>query len=93
MLVGGLARRHRLVRIILFEFVQGEADALRKAQGFGHRFGAGAEQPRHFLRRFQMPFGIGLKPLAGLFQGHMLADAGDDILQLRAVRDDDTARH
>ena len=67
--VGGLARRHRFMRIILFEFVQGESDAVREAQRFVDRFGAGAEQPRHFRRGLQMPFGIGLKPLARLVPG------------------------
>ena len=48
MLVGGFAARHRFVRIALAELGQGKSDALRKAQGFGDRFGAVAEQPRAF---------------------------------------------
>ena len=42
---------------------------------------------------FQMTFGIGLKPGAGLLQSHMFADAGDDILQIALLRARDKARH
>ena len=44
-----------------------------------------AEQPRHFLRRFQMPLGIGFEPAARVLQRQMLADAGHDILQGAAL--------
>ncbi len=33
-----------------------------------------------------MPLGIGMQPVAGLADGAMLADAGDDILQRPAFR-------
>ena len=39
------------------------------------------KQPRHFLRRLQISFGIQGQQPAGLIEGHMLANAGDDILQ------------
>ena len=56
-----------------------------KRKRFVHGVRAGAEQARHFARRLQMAFGIGFQPFAGLFQGDMLADAGDDILQIPLV--------
>ena len=40
-----------------------------------------AKQPRHFVRRLEMAFGIGFEPLADGLDGGLLADAGQDILQ------------
>jgi hypothetical protein len=81
MLLRRLAFRHRLVGIIVFELVERKRDALREADRLGDRIGRIAEQPRHFVRRFQMPLGIGFQQAARRIERHMLADAGDDILQ------------
>jgi hypothetical protein len=77
----GLARRHRLVRIAIFQFVERKMDAAGEAQRLGDRIGVIAKQPRHFRRRFQMPLGIGLQQAARGFDGGLFADAADDILQ------------
>ena len=82
MLLRCLALRHRLVGIIVFELIEGEGDPVGEADGFGDGFGRLAKKLRHFVRRFQMPLGIGFEKPARLVQGDMLADAGDDILQL-----------
>ena len=85
MLLRGLARRHRLVRILVFELVEREADAAGKAHGFRDRTRQIAEQPRHFMGRFQMAFRIGLEALADRLDRRLLADTGQHILQ-RAAR-------
>ena len=43
------------------------------------------EQPDHLFRRFQVPLGIGIEQIAGVGDRHLLADAGDDVLQRPAV--------
>ena len=85
MLLRGLARRHRLVGILVFELVERKRDAAGKAHGFRDRLRQIAKQPRHFMRRLQMALGIGFKPPADGVDGGLLADAGQDILQ-RAAR-------
>ena len=49
MLLRGLARRHRLVRILVFELVERKLDAAGKAHGFRNRLRQIAKQPRHFI--------------------------------------------
>jgi hypothetical protein len=44
------------------------------------------EEPRHLLRRFDMPLGIGFEAEAGLGNGTFLADAGEHVLKGAAVR-------
>src|SRR3546814_18966800 len=46
---------------------------------------AAGEQPAHLGRRLQVPLGIGLQAEAGLVDGAVLADAGQNVLQ-RASR-------
>ena len=70
------------VGIIVFELVEGEGDPVGEADGFGDGVGRFVEKLRHFVRRFQMPLGIGFEKPARLVQRDMLADAGDDVLQL-----------
>ena len=81
MLLRGLARRHRLVRILVFELVERKADAVGKAHGFRDRLRQVAEQPRHFVRRLQMALGIGLEPPADGVDRRLLADTGQHVLQ------------
>ncbi len=80
-LLCGLARRHRLVGIAVFQFVQRKADAAGEPQRLGDRIGIIAKQPDHLGSRFQMPLGVGLQQAARFFNGRLLADAADDILQ------------
>jgi len=86
MALRGLARRHRLVGILVFELVERKPDAAGKPQGFRDRLRHIAEQPRHFAGRLEMAFGIGFEPPADGVDGGLLADAGQDILQGTARR-------
>jgi hypothetical protein len=79
------ARGHGFVGIIVAQLVEREADAREQRRGLRHRFGIVAEQPRHFLRRLEMAFGIGFEQLARRLHAGALADAGDDVVQ-RALR-------
>jgi hypothetical protein len=81
MLLRGLARRHRLVRILVFELVERKADAAGKAHGLRDRLGQVAEQPCHFAGRLQIAIGIGLEPAADRVNRGLLADTGQHVLQ------------
>ena len=61
-------------------------NAAGKPHGFRNRFRHVPKQPRHFIRRFEVTFGIGFKALADGLDGRLLADAGEDILQGSARR-------
>ncbi len=80
MLLRGLARRHRLVRILVFELVERERDARREAHGFRDRLGIIAKQPRHFMRWLQITFRVGFKALADRIDRGLLANAGQHVL-------------
>ena len=84
MLLRGLARRHRLVRILVFELV--ERKAMRSAKRIVSAIASGqiAKQPRHFVRRLQMALGIGFEPPADGVDRRLFADAGEHILQRTA---------
>ena len=84
MLLRGLARRHRLVRILVFELIERKVDAVGKAHGFRDRLRQIAKQPRHFVRRLEIAFRIGLQPLADRLDRGLFADAGEHILQRTA---------
>src|SRR3546814_7393408 len=45
---------YRLVRIFVTQLVESEVDARKELAGGSERFRAGAKQPRHLGRRFQM---------------------------------------
>ena len=49
MLLRGLARRHRLVGILVFELIERKGDAVGKPHGFRDRLRHIAKQPRHFM--------------------------------------------
>ena len=86
MLLRGLARRHRLVGILIFELIERKRDAGGKPHGLRDRLRRVAKQPRHFICGLEMAFGIGLNALADRLDGRLLADAGEDILQGAARR-------
>ncbi len=73
------ARRHRLVGILVFQLVEGEAAGVGDLDRARDRLGEGLEQPRHLLGRLEVALGIDRKPQASLVDGALLADAGDDI--------------
>ncbi len=81
-----LARRYRLMRIIVSEVAELERDAIGEPHGLRDGVGRVAEQACHLRRRLQVPLGIGFQELARLVDRHMLADAGDDVLKLAPRR-------
>ena len=83
--LGGLALRHRLVGIFVFQLVEGEGAALRDLDAAAKRVLMAGEEPRHLLRRLYMPLGIGLEAEAGIGNGAFLADAGEHVLKGAAV--------
>jgi len=84
MALRGLARRHRLVGILIFELVKRERNAAGKPHGLCDCLREVAKQPRHFSRRLEVALRIGLKTLADGVDGGLLANAGQDILQRTA---------
>ncbi len=72
---------HGFVRIFVVQVVQREGDAGKQSGGSSDRFGAGAEQPCHFGRWFQVAFGVGEQPPPRCDKGRAFADAGQHIVQ------------
>ena len=66
MLDGGLAGRHRLVRILVAQLAQVEADALGDLHAARHRAGKAGEQPRHLGGGFRWRSALACQPQAGL---------------------------
>ena len=80
-----LAVRHRLVGIFVFQLVEGVAAGVSDLHGAGKRRFVAGEEPRHLLRRFEMPLGIGLELQPCVMDRAFLADAGENVLQGPAV--------
>ena len=76
-----LALGHRLVGIFVFQLVEGEGAGIGDLDGAGERILMAGEQPRHLLRRFQMPLGIGFELQPCVMDRAFLADAGEHVLQ------------
>ena len=74
--------RHRFVRILVAELVEGEADAGEQPGGFVGRRWAVAEQAPHLGRGLEVAVAVGGEAPAGRLHRHALADAGDDVVQL-----------
>ncbi len=83
-LLRGLARRHRFVRILVLELVERKADARSKTHGLRNRLGQVAKQPRHFVPRLQVALGIGFEPPADGVDGGFFANTGQHVLQRTA---------
>ena len=81
----GFSCGHRLVGIFVFQLVEGEGASSRDLDAMTQRLLMAGEEPRHVLRRFYMPLGIGLEAEAGLGDGAFLADAGEHVLKGAAV--------
>ncbi len=77
---------HRLMRIFVAQIVERESDAAHEATGFGDRFRTGCEKPRHFLRRLQMPLGIGKQLSPRRLHRGAEADRGHDVMQRPILR-------
>ena len=82
----GRSRRHRLVGILVLEFIEGEVAGLHDLDGAGQGLRVVGEQARHLGGRLQVALGIGLQAVARRRQGAALADAGDDVLQGASLR-------
>ena len=68
------------------QFVETEREAVEEADGLGEGLGRLGEQPRHFVRGFEMALGVGLrKEACGLERG-FLADAGEDVGERAPLR-------
>ena len=70
-----------LLRILIRQFVEGEAAAIDDLQCAGQRFGIAREQPVHLLGRFKIAVGMPLAAIPQLVDGDVVADAGHDILK------------
>ena len=82
----------RFFGILVGELVEREAAALGDLDRARQRLGIAAEQPCHLRRRFQIAIGMALAAEAGVVDGAVVPDAGDDILQDAARRVRGTAR-
>ncbi len=70
---------HLLVGIFVAQFVEREGERLAETQGFRDRLRRVAEQPRHFLWRLEVAFGVCRKLAPGAVDGCLLADAGEHV--------------
>ena len=86
MLLRGLAGRHRLVGIFVFEFFQRKAAGLRNRHAARDRARKGRKQPRHLGRRLEVTLGIGGELEACFRDGAFLANAGEDVGERPALR-------
>ena len=86
MLLRGLALRHRLVGIFVFEFAEREAAGFGDFDGAGDGVGKALEQPRHFRGRLEVPFGIDGEPQAGFGECAFFPHAGEHIGERPALR-------
>ena len=66
-------------RIAMLEFVEAEGEAVEEADRLGDRIRRIGEQPRHFVRGFEMALGIGLREKARGLERGCLADAGEHV--------------
>ena len=80
-----LAVGHRLLGIFVAQLVEAEVQRVGECTRGGNRMRPAGEQPRHFVGRLQMPFGIRVQQETGPGDRRLLADAGDDVLQRPAV--------
>ena len=78
-----LTLRHRLIGIFVAKLVEREGAGLRDLDGPLERILVAFEQARHFVRRLQVPLGIGFEAEARLVNGAFLADAGEHVLEGR----------
>ena len=74
------------MRIIVLHLVEREMAACEEGLRLRQRIRIQREQARHFLRRFQVAFGIEREQPPALVDGDVFADAGDDVLQHAAFR-------
>jgi hypothetical protein len=81
MLLRRLAGGNGLVGVLVAELLQVEAQRVGDRHGAAKRVLVAGEEAGHLGGGLQMAFGVGLQATAGLGQGHLLADAGEDVGQ------------
>ncbi len=69
------AGRDRFIRIFVAKLFEIEFDLVHDLNGTGKGLRVGREEARHLRGGLQVPLGIGLKPVACLSDGALLADA------------------
>ncbi len=77
--VHGFAGRHGIFRELIAEIGESELEAIGKFLRVGDGFGQVGKEAGHFLRAFQMPFGVDGKQAAGFGDCYFVADAGEDV--------------
>ena len=80
-LLGRIARGHRVDRVLVAQLVKGEVAHGGDVSRAGDGIGPVGEQARHLVRGLEVALGVGVKPVAGLKDGAVLADAGEHVLQ------------
>ena len=76
-----VARRHRIPREAVAEILHRELEPVGQFARGGDGVRQILEEPRHLLRRLEIPLGVGDEPAAGLRQRRVLADAGEHVVQ------------
>ena len=61
------------------EVFEGEVEALVEADGFGEGLGVVGEEGGHFGAGFEVALGVGAEEGAGLVEGGVVAQAGEDV--------------
>ncbi len=86
-LSGGLIGRAELFGIFVAEFVEAEGAAVGDFDGSRDGVGMCGEQSGHLLGRFEVALAVGKEALAGVGDGALLANAGEDVLEEAALGD------
>ena len=79
-------RRDWLVRILVAELAQIEADAGQQLPGLADGLRVIGKKPGHFRRMLEVPFGVHLEQAAGILKRAAFPDAGEDVLQVALRR-------
>ena len=77
--IHGFARRHGVAGELIAEIGESELQAIGERARVGDGFRQVGEEPRHFLRAFQMALGVDGEQPAGFMNGGLVADAGENV--------------
>ena len=78
--------RASLLWVFVAQFLKAELAGIGNVACRAERMRPAPEQPRHFGRAFEVPFGIGLEQVPGGGDGGLVPDRGHHIVQRAAVR-------
>ena len=76
-----LARRHRVFGEAVAEIRHRVAEAVGELAGGGERVRQIGEQPRHRIRRLEIPLGVARQPAARMRQRGLVPDAGEHVVE------------